>query len=667
MGTHDKRISAFSYCEVDSDKYMDSQHLSFKEQKKLIGELIDKNNNLSIINLSLKKKILNQNTRIRHYEEINKEQLEFSRQSFVSFCCLNNKGLIKEWNNSLQTISGIDLKQSLDENVKTIFKKLIPREEDYEMLIRSVEHLIQSKSDSHNNISFETELQNVKTKKATHVRFFLQPIVSKYNSFITMVLYDITKEKKQEAEIAKYNECINNILTSNTESLIKQTRNIIDLGNNSPDLILRIELINELGAFKILNLNAAAKKFYNVAVERGGVHNDIYEFLPGKYNVQDLDSFNTVKNGISFITKEEKVNKYWNTYVYSIESKSNINQLIFISRDVTDQYEKERLSFMLKSSVDSLTSPYWVCNAKSEFVIQNKICKKYWGDQLGKVFDFELISEIARQKVREGVTQVLKGDPFSIQYKINYTDSYRFVLLKLSPLKSDSGEIKGFIGIIFDITERKDLERQLLKSVIETEERERKFFSQELHDSVSPLLSAAGLYIDWLEKPNRKLAQQEVIGDLRKLVNDANVSCREISHKLSPHFLENAGLEEALQIYCNTVAKSNAIQFNLSFKMERRTKKIIEIVLYRVLCECITNTIKHASASTIQIVINSSKTGVTVKYSDDGKGFDMDIIHNQQKGMGILSIKNRIKYLNGTLAINSSIGKGFHLDINITY
>ncbi len=665
MVTRENKVSEYNYIDANGDNCLKNSCVGASEKKLSTEDLLRKYEKLKNINALLKQQIDTQEKKIRKFEALNKVKREFSRQAFVSFCCINAEGVIKEWNNSISIISGLNEEETLGKDVKNIFKRIILHEQHYKLLMSKTQDLIQKSSDSSLNYSLDTEIQNVNTKIKTSVRFFLQPIITPYNSFISIVLYDITKEKKQEADIARYNECIENILTSNTVNFIQQSNNYEEIGNNSPDLIVRIELLKDFGAFKIVYLNPVAKKFYNVSVDNNAVYKDLLQFLPGTYNVEDLNVFDEIKNGISFLTKQKDENKYWKTFVYSLVNNENHSYLLLISRDITHEYEKERLSFILRSSIDSLTSPYWVCNEKSEFVIQNKISKKYWGDIVGQVFDYDLISETARQSVKDGIANVLNGKPFSIQYKVQYPDSYRYVLLRISPMKTNSGEIKGFIGIIFDITERKDLERQLLKSVIETEERERKYFSQELHDSVNPLLSAAGLYIDWLEKPNKNLGQQEVIKDIRNLVKEANVSCREISHKLSPHFLENAGLEEAIQMYCNTLEKSDSIQFNLSFNMGSRIPKIKETVLYRVLCECITNTLKHASASLIQIAIKSDNKGITLNYSDDGKGFDMDIIHNQQKGMGILSIKNRIKYLNGTLAFNSSNGKGFQLEIKI--
>ena len=224
---------------------------------------------------------------------------------------------------------------------------------------------------------------------------------------------------------------------------------------------------------------------------------------------------------------------------------------------------------------------------------------------------------------------------------------------------------EAFLLMVRDISERKQMERELLNSVISTEERERLYFSQELHDGLGPLLSAAKLYVEWLADPTPNVDQGTIILDIWKILEEANKSIRDISFKLSPHTLQNYGLGEALKAYANKVEQTAKAKITINNTIDVRIENTIETILYRVMCECINNTIKHADAKSINIRLNLAGDMLYASYNDDGKGFNVDETFESRKGIGLLNMQSRIKAVNGTFSIDSASGKGMKVEIKI--
>jgi PAS domain S-box-containing protein len=230
---------------------------------------------------------------------------------------------------------------------------------------------------------------------------------------------------------------------------------------------------------------------------------------------------------------------------------------------------------------------------------------------------------------------------------------------------NNKGLVEGYDGLITDITKEKLLESKILSSVIETEERERLYFSQELHDSLGPLLSAAKIYVQWLSMPNAHNPPGEILKDIERLINEASHTIREISYKLSPHILQNYGLVEALRAYIQRIEKTSRIHFELNAENEHRLSITEETVLYRVLCECLNNTIKHALATSVNILMRFSTDCILIEYSDDGKGFELNSVMSNHKGIGILNMQSRIKSIDGNIDINSNPGGGTIIKIQL--
>jgi signal transduction histidine kinase len=215
---------------------------------------------------------------------------------------------------------------------------------------------------------------------------------------------------------------------------------------------------------------------------------------------------------------------------------------------------------------------------------------------------------------------------------------------------------------------RKYNESKVLSAIIKTEENERQKFAKELHDGMGPLLSSIKMAISALSRSKTSENEKKIVENTAKLIDESLVSLKEISNKLSPHILNNFGLLKAIQSFISKLSTDESPQITLNSNIEnKRYDYNVEVVLYRVVCELITNTIKHALATTISIDIFETTTHLSLVYTDNGIGFDNKILSSISKGMGYSNINSRIKSLDGTIEIESKPSEGLCVSISLKF
>ncbi|MBN2214622.1 MAG: PAS domain S-box protein [Bacteroidales bacterium] len=233
-------------------------------------------------------------------------------------------------------------------------------------------------------------------------------------------------------------------------------------------------------------------------------------------------------------------------------------------------------------------------------------------------------------------------------------------LIPFSDLKSRSKLI-----ILRDITETRELERITLNAIIQAEEKERTRVSQDLHDSLGPLLSAIKLYSNSIVNADDGNKRKEIHTKITELMDEAVKTVKEISNNLSSHVLKNFGFLEAIHSFTEKIELNHPIKIVRDFEEDLKISETIQIILYRVLVELINNTLKYAYASEIKIKLRSVKGKILIVYKDNGHGFDVERAIGSGKGLGLYNIHSRIKSLGGTISMKSKEGKGILVEIQV--
>lgn len=196
--------------------------------------------------------------------------------------------------------------------------------------------------------------------------------------------------------------------------------------------------------------------------------------------------------------------------------------------------------------------------------------------------------------------------------------------------------------------------------IIEAQEEERRRLSREIHDGPAQMLANVMLRSELVDRTFRERGVDEAlkeIKDVRKMVRSALYEVRRIIYDLRPMALDDLGLVPTLKKYLATVEEYNNLQIEFtSHGEDKRLDSKYEVALFRLVQEAVQNALKHAEAQSIQVKFELVRNNVNIVVKDDGKGFDTN--EKKEKSFGIVGMKERIEMLEGDISIDSKLGKG---------
>jgi len=280
------------------------------------------------------------------------------------------------------------------------------------------------------------------------------------------------------------------------------------------------------------------------------------------------------------------------------------------------------------------------------------------------------------------------------------------ISLTISPVKDPTGRILGASKIAHDITERKrmeenlknaheeledrvrqrtaelvgmneelvkqaDLVRDLSARLLQLQDEERRHIARELHDSVGQLLAAVTMNNSKVTREKSKLspAAEKCVEENASLVEQALTEIRTMSHLLHPPLLDEIGLESAIKWYTEGFAERSKIEVGLDLPPDLgRLSSDIEIALFRVMQECLTNIHRHSGSTKAMIRLAQNHTRLELEVSDAGKGIPSEklrtLTSSGSLGVGLRGMRERVRQLGGTLQIHSN-GKGTKVTVSL--
>jgi signal transduction histidine kinase len=213
----------------------------------------------------------------------------------------------------------------------------------------------------------------------------------------------------------------------------------------------------------------------------------------------------------------------------------------------------------------------------------------------------------------------------------------------------------------------------LLEKVITSQEEERKRIGRELHDDTLQDLSAALMQIDMCKFNPVKVFPQR-IDSIRGIIVNALDRLTGIIQNLRPTLLDDLGLVAAIKSLLDIHLRANGIHYFLNFAgfTDRRFRPEVEITLFRIIQEAVSNTARHSKAENFFIEMKIDEDIVSVDIEDDGEGFNLDLLYprgshdvSDRQGLGMLGMKERVALLGGTIHICSAPGQGTQIEIRI--
>ncbi len=268
-----------------------------------------------------------------------------------------------------------------------------------------------------------------------------------------------------------------------------------------------------------------------------------------------------------------------------------------------------------------------------------------------------------------------KHIPLSIDLRIVYPNGEQRYIHEQAEMTFDAkGEAVKWIGTVHDITQRKETEGELQKSleqlhqlskhIEQARENERLNIARELHDDLGQALTAVKIDLEIIKQNTADVIVKNKLEDAKTLVGSTIRTVQRITSQLRPEIIDDLGLEAAIDWYTREFSKRYGIKVFLDIENEILISNDEALPLFRIMQESLTNIARHSGATHIEITLNQQDDLIRFVVSDNGTGISNDQI-NAKDSFGIMSMKERAASLGGTFEIRN--GKNYGCEIMIIF
>jgi PAS domain S-box-containing protein len=269
-------------------------------------------------------------------------------------------------------------------------------------------------------------------------------------------------------------------------------------------------------------------------------------------------------------------------------------------------------------------------------------------------------------------------EPFRMEYRLRRHDGeYRWILDIGVARRGAAGTFEGYIGSCLDITDQKRVEEAIRDSqrelrllsgrLIKAQETERRRIARELHDDLSQSLALLAVKIEMLRQqpPVAPAPFGASIDELSAQVKQLSSSVHNLSYQLHPLKLEQLGLVAAIRSLCGELSRSHGVSIDFTHnEAHPGLSDDVASCLYRIVQESARNMIKHSGARQAHVELNASIEEICLRIADDGAGFDPRSAAGAG-GLGLVSMRERLQLVGGTLSIDSRPAGGTRIDARI--
>ena len=238
-------------------------------------------------------------------------------------------------------------------------------------------------------------------------------------------------------------------------------------------------------------------------------------------------------------------------------------------------------------------------------------------------------------------------------------------------LESMAADISFTLGFIAEIQERENVQHEIQEMSVflqHARENERKHIARELHDELGQTITALRFDLNWMREntDTQEVRVSDKLLSMSTLVNHTVNIIRRISEDLRPGMLDDLGLAAAIENHVAEFVERTGIACNISMnRPDFDLDDLVATALFRIIQESLTNVVRHAAASQVNIHLHKMEGRMLLVVQDNGCGFQPDKETGNKKTYGLMGMRERVKMLGGTLDILSEPWAGVRIEVNI--
>jgi len=343
--------------------------------------------------------------------------------------------------------------------------------------------------------------------------------------------------------------------------------------------------------------------------------------------------------------------------------------------------EREQAAEKLRSSeeryrqiVDTANEGIWMVDDNSKITFVNRRMAEMLGysleDMIGRstndFIDLEKTLDDANRRLERRLAGIAEQFDFPFRRK---DGSEVWGIVSTTPMQNEAGRFGSALGMVTDITQRKQAEAELRRSneqiremaskLLTAQEEERRHISRELHDDIVQKIAALAIGMSRIKNQFATASQplSEELSEFQQRIFGLADDMRRLSHRLHPAVLEHAGLMAALKSFTEEFSNAEGLDVMLEVPEGRNViPREVGVCVYRVVQEWLRNIAKHAQTKSAEVNLSIRDSNLHLVITDHGRGFDVD--RARGSGLGMVSIEERVRLWQGTVEITSQLGQG---------
>jgi PAS domain S-box-containing protein len=351
-----------------------------------------------------------------------------------------------------------------------------------------------------------------------------------------------------------------------------------------------------------------------------------------------------------------------------------VAQALLIAGLLLQRARKRRAEAVLRESeerfrvmTDTTPSLVWMCDARGRITYLNYRRIAFTGPGTDVGAGDNWITYVHPDDVERMLDTLNEGlkikQPFSQEYRLRRSDGvYRWMFDVASPRVNGDGSFGGFIGSAIDTTDQKLAQQALEKisgQLIEAQEKERSRIARDLHDDICQRLALLSMEIARANRTSNgsAAATRQNLEEIQRHCSEIAGDVQSLSHQLHSSKLDCLGIVTAIRSLCSEFSRQHQVDIEfIDSNVPKHLPKDISLCLFRIAQEALHNAVKYSGTTQFFVALYAIEEEIQLVVRDAGAGFDVGEAKN--RGLGLVSMQERVHLVHGRFAIDSKPGKG---------